>query len=314
MMQKNRYLFSVKAAAIVLMAGSVPTTSLADETANSMVPDAQMRSRIITIGGPVTETVHALGLEERIVAVDTTSVYPVNLLKDKPNVGYMRALSAEGVLSLTPSMILAIDGAGPAEVVKVLQSASVPLKSIPTARSEEGVVCKIRLIANIMGVPGKGETLIASVQKDFSSLSELTSTLAKRKRVMFVLSVRSGKIVASGRNTAAAGMIALAGADNALSEFEGYKPLSDEALINAAPDVILMMNRSGHEGGPEDVLALPTVSATPAGQSRSILKIDGAYLLGFGPRTAGAALELAHRLYPSLAKSRKGPPTSERVN
>lgn len=314
MMQKNRLIFPVLAASLVFMAGFVPAKSLADETTSSLIPDAQLRSRIITIGGPVTETVHALGLGERIVAVDTTSVYPANLLKEKPNVGYMRALSAEGVLSLAPSMILAIDGAGPAEVVKVLQSASVPLKSIPTARSEEGVVNKIRLIADIMGVPEKGDTLIASVQKEFSALSELTGTLAKRKRVMFVLSVRSGRIVAAGRNTAAAGMIALAGAENALMEFEGYKPLSDEALINAAPDVILMMNRGGHEGGPEDVFALPTISATPAGQSRSILKMDGAYLLGFGPRTAGAALELAHRLYPSLAKNRKGLSASERVN
>ena len=102
---------------------------------NVEVKDA---SRIVSVGGAVTEILYALGLADRIVAVDTTSLFPAEALKQKPNVGYMRALSAEGVLGLNPSLVLAIDGAGPKETIAVLEAATVPLVRVPdryTARA-----------------------------------------------------------------------------------------------------------------------------------------------------------------------------------
>jgi len=106
-------------------------------------------SRIVSIGGAVTEIIHALGAQDRIVAVDTTSQFPV-AAKQKPNVGYMRALSPEGVLSMKPSLIVAIEGSGPADALKVLEAASVPLVMIPNEYTIKGVVEKIRAVAKIV--------------------------------------------------------------------------------------------------------------------------------------------------------------------
>ena len=116
-------------------------------------------SRIISIGGAVTEILYALSLDDRVIAVDTTSVYPARALKDKPNVGYMRQLSPEGVLGLAPSLVLAADGAGPNEAISVLESASVPFVRIPDHFTGEGIVERIRLIAAATGTVARGECL-----------------------------------------------------------------------------------------------------------------------------------------------------------
>lgn len=313
-------LFPLMGICLSLMVSALPAHGGATEVKGSdtnsgvrAIADGD-RLRVVSVGGSVSETLHALGLADRIVAVDTTSVFPESLLREKPNVGYMRALSAEGVLSLGPSMILAIENAGPPDVVSVLEGASVPFLKIPNAATKDGVLNKIRLIAGIMGVSDRGKVLTSAVENEFSVLSKLVRTVSRRKRVMFVLSLRSGRVMASGRNTAAAGILALAGADNAISGFEGYKPLSNEAIINAAPDVILMMDRSDQPVGAKDVFDLPMMAATPAGQNQAFIKMDGAYLLGFGPRTAAAAADLARRLYPSLAGPAGNPAPQRTVN
>src|SRR6202453_5091460 len=108
-------------------------------------------SRIVSIGGAVTETIYALGLESRIVGVDTTSLYPPEALKRAPNVGYMRALSAEGILSLRPSWGIAIDGSGPPAHLKLVSDTGVPLTIIHDDPSPDGVAAKIETIGKLLG-------------------------------------------------------------------------------------------------------------------------------------------------------------------
>ena len=108
-------------------------------------------ARIVSIGGAITEILYALGFEERIAGVDTTSLYPPAALRDKPNVGYMRQLSAEGVLGLNPSLVLAMQGSGPKETMDVLEAAKVPLVMVPETFSEQGLLDKIALVGRAMG-------------------------------------------------------------------------------------------------------------------------------------------------------------------
>jgi iron complex transport system substrate-binding protein len=252
-------------------------------------------SRIVAVGGSVTEIVYALGEEERLVAVDTTSTYP-HEAQQLPNVGYMRALSAEGVLSADPTLVLALDGAGPPEALDVLAGASVPFIVVPGDTSLEGVADKIRFVAEILGVEAKGETLVRAVEADAARLAEITAGIAARKRVLFVLSLRDGSIVAAGRDTSADAMIRLAGAENVLGSVDGFKTVDAEAVIAAAPEVIVMMSRAGHATSEDDLFSIPAIAATPAGAARRLITMDGLYLLGFGPRTPRAALELAEQL------------------
>lgn len=286
----SRYLQTVLAAA----AAVVVWTASASGAETSTLPD---KSRIVAIGGSLTEIVYALGEQDRLVARDSTSVYPPEAF-ELPDVGYIRQLSPEGVLSVNPSGILALHGAGPREAVDVLKKASVPYVEVPDEFNHAGIVAKVRAVGQALGVEEKAERLAEEVDASLLAVERQTASIADRKRVLFILSIQDGKILASGTETAANGIIDLAGAVNAIDGYEGYKQVSDEALITAAPDVILMMDRAGSLAiSDEDLFAHPGIASTPAGEARKVVRMDGAYLLGFGPRTAAAVHDLAAALY-----------------
>lgn len=255
-----------------------------------------MPNRIVSVGGAVTEIIYALGAQDLIVAVDSTSKFPAEA-GEKPDVGYMRALSPEGVLSMKPGMIIAIEGSGPKDALKVLEAASVPLSIVPNVYTQQGVIEKIITVAKLVGREKEGDVLIARVNEDFVTLKKQLAKAGAARRVMFALSIQSGRIMVAGRETSAAAIIELAGAKNVFKDFKGYKPVSAEAIIAAAPDVIVMMERGG--GGHarrDEILSLPAIKATPAGANKKLVAMNGLYLLGFGPRTAQAARSLADAL------------------
>ncbi|RWC42435.1 MAG: hemin ABC transporter substrate-binding protein [Mesorhizobium sp.] len=253
-------------------------------------------SRIAAIGGSITEIVFALGEQDRLVARDSTSRYPEAALK-LPDVGYMRQLSPEGVLSVNPSGILALHGSGPKQAVDVLKKTSIPFIEVPERYDHEGILEKIRIVGKALGVDAKADALAAEIDAKLKAAEKQTASIKDRKRVLFVLSMQGGKILASGSDTAADGIIKLSGGVNAVDGFSGYKQLSDEAVITARPDVILMMNNAGPAASDDELFAHPSISSTPAGAARKVVRMDGGYLLGFGPRTAEVIHDLAASLY-----------------
>lgn len=255
-------------------------------------------SRIAAIGGSITEIVYALGEEGHLVARDSTSRYPAAAMA-LPDVGYMRQLSAEGVLSVNPSGILALHGSGPREAMDVLKKSSVPFIDVPEHYSHDGILEKIRIVGKALGVDTKAETLAAETDAKLKAAEKQTASIKKRKRILFVLSIQGGKILAAGSDTAGDGIIKLAGAVNAVEGFSGYKAMSDEAIVTARPDVILAMKNAGPPIAEAELFAIPSITSTPAGEGRKLILMDGGYLLGFGPRTANAIHDLAVSLYGS---------------
>ena len=250
--------------------------------------------RVLSIGGSVTEIVYALGEQDRLIARDTTSSYPAEA-EELPDVGYMRALSPEGILSVDPQLIIAEAGSGPQETIAVMENADIPFIQIPDGYDGDAVVAKIHAVADALGVPEKGDALAADVEAQLAALDTSADTPA---RVLFILSMQGGRILAAGANSGADGIITMAGGINAISEFEGYKPLTDEAVTAANPDVIVMMDRGGdHAVENADLWANPAISTTPAAQTQNIVRINGLLLLGFGPRTPEAVTQLHAALY-----------------
>lgn len=257
------------------------------------------RADVLSIGGSITEIVVALGQEHRLKARDTTSTYPPSVTA-LPDVGYMRALSPEGVLSTGAGLILADEGAGPPEAVTVIQAANVTYVETPDARDAEGVLRKIEVVGDALGEPDRAARLAAEVRTSLdAAVAEATARAGDApKRVLFVLSTQGGRIMAAGTGTAADAVIGMAGGINAVTGFEGYKQISDEAVGRAAPDVVLMMKAAGGRVVDDDtLLAMPSIRLTPAGRTRSVIRIDGLLLLGFGPRIAEAVQTLSEALY-----------------
>jgi iron complex transport system substrate-binding protein len=253
--------------------------------------------RVLSIGGAVTEIIYALGEEERLVGRDATSSYPAAAL-ELPDVGYMRALAPEGVLSIKPDLILAREGSGPPEAIEVLKSARIPYVEVPERYTAEGIDAAVKVVAKALDADEKGNELRTELATQMTALADTVAGIEDKKRVLFILSMQDGRILASGHGTAADGILKLAGAENAITEYDGYKQLTDEALIAANPDVVLMMDRGGEFAvDDETLLSQPGLKTTKAARDHAVVRMNGLYLLGFGPRTAAAALDLAKALY-----------------
>ncbi|WP_299739407.1 ABC transporter substrate-binding protein [uncultured Roseobacter sp.] len=250
-------------------------------------------TRVVALGGSVTEIVFALGEDHRLVARDTTSSFPEAAL-ELPDVGYIRALSPEGVLSARPDLIISEEGAGPPDALDLLKSAQVPFVEMPQARTAEQIAQKIEAVGAALGVPGKAATLATEVSTELqATAADIAASDQPRPRVLFLLSTQGGRLMASGTDTAADAIIRLAGGDNAISTFEGYKSVTAEAIATAAPDVILMMDRAGdHASSDAELFEMPALRTTPAAQDKAVVRMDGLLLLGFGPRTAHAVRTL----------------------
>jgi iron complex transport system substrate-binding protein len=297
----HNFAWLVVALAIVAPAGAARSDVIVVRDATGQAVTIRDNSRIVSIGGAITEILYALGLEQRVVAIDSTSFYPPQALRDKPNVGYMRALSPEGVLGLNPSLILATEDAGPKEAIAVLRTAGIPFVLVPDKHTGKGILDKIDVVATAAGSAARGACLAKAVASDLDALAQIRSKVEHPLKATFLLSFVNDRAMVAGRSTAADGIIKLAGATNAIAEYEGYKPINDEAIIAAKPEFVLAMRRDSHPLDARTVFAHPGFALTPAAKRQAFVAMNGLYLLGFGPRTAMAARDLATTLYPTLS-------------
>lgn len=253
--------------------------------------------RVVSLSGAITETLHTLGHGEKIVGVDVTSTYPAEITQ-LPQIGHVSQLNAEAILGLTPDLIIAETGERDNPVLQQLAESGIEMLYIPKPNTLDAPVQLATAIAEKLGDPyGKLDALIQQVGNDRQELRALTVQRSDRPTVLFIYARGKGNLMVAGAGTSAEAMITAAGGTNAAVGFEGFRAFSAEGLIEAQPEVILMFE-SGVRSleGEEELLKLAGVSQTPAGRRRRIITMDGHYLLGFGPRAAEAALELAKQL------------------
>lgn len=284
------------------VAGAAARTSAFAQPA--LVAGSTVR-RIVSVGGALTETLYALGAQDDLVGVDTTSLYPA-VARALPSVGYARSLSAEGVLSLRPTLVVASEDAGPPAVLRQLEATRVPLVVLDGDHRFEGALSRTRRLAELTGRLDAGRALVTRLQQEWEATRERVAQLASAgktmPRVLFVLSHSMGQVRVAGRETGADAMIRYAGGANAFagldSGFSGYKPLTPEAAIAAAPDVILGTDQGvAAAGGIDGLLRLPGLAQTPAGRTRRVVSQDALLLLGFGPRLPQATLLFAEAIH-----------------
>ncbi|BEI35184.1 hemin ABC transporter substrate-binding protein [Polynucleobacter sp. HIN6] len=255
------------------------------------------RQRLICIGSAVTEIVYALNASNLIVGVDTTSIYP-DAARTLPSVGYSRTLSAEGVLSLSPTQILCTEDAGPPVVIRQIQDAGIPIRLLPAHHTFYGVCDRVIAIGQTIHRQAQADQLKFQLEQQWITLErELKAKpfVNPAPRVLYIHSMNPSQVMVSGQDTNANAMITYAGLRNALYGFKGYKPLTPEAVIAANPDLILVTDQGLQAiGGRSQLAHLPGMERTKAIIRQKIISMDAVYLLGFGPRMPDAVLTL-HR-------------------
>lgn len=244
--------------------------------------------KLVTIGGDVTEIVYALGAGNELVARDSTSLRPKAVLA-LPDVGYMRQLNTEGILSMHPSMVLSSELAEPSLVLQQLSQNGVKVVRVPGTPSINTVPEKIEVIAAALNRQAEGEKLITTYRSQLSAIRHDALPV----KMLFVMSHGGMSSMAAGQNTAADAMITSVGAKNAMQGFSRYRPLSQEGVIASAPD-ILLLTADGVKtlGGLDQVWKLPGVAMTPAGKNKRVLVLDDMSLLGFGLQTPAVMVQL----------------------
>lgn len=257
-----------------------------------LIPYSQANERIITLGGDITEIIFALNEGKQVIARDSTSRQPESVLK-LPDVGYMRMLNAEGILSLYPTLILASEQAKPDLVLKQIQQTGVKIIKVTGTPSLAAIPEKIRTIANAIHQPQKGEQLIDKFNEQLS----LINTAPLQQKIIFIFSHNGTVPLVAGQRTAADSIISTVGAKNALQGFNGYLPLSQEAIIASQPNWILITLEGLRSlGGIEKVWRLPGIDMTPAGENKALLVVNDLGLLGFGLSTPGVMKQIRDTL------------------
>lgn len=240
--------------------------------------------RLVTISGAITEMVYLLGAEAQLVATDTTSLFPA-AARSTPKVGYMRQLSAEGLLSLKPDAVIATTEAGPPVVLDQIRGAGIKVELVEADHTWGEVQRKLQAVGRASGRESQAKELQATLDAQWADVQGRVQRAKGRKpRVLFVLS-HSASPQVSGEKTAADAVIKFAGGVNALGGFQGYRPMTAEAMASAAPDIILTSTQSIEaHGGADRFWERPELALTPAFRKRMLITQDALLLLGFGPR------------------------------
>ena len=253
---------------------------------------ASGQQRIVSLNGAISEILCALGVEQQIVGVDVTSTYPASL-QQKPTVGHNRNISAEGVLALNPTLVLALESQLTPQLEAQLRSAGVKTVLLKQAFSFQGVRDMVKNVAAEVGAIPQAAAVLADYDQAVAALD--VSPLSQK--VLFIYARGAGTLLVSGTGTSVDKVIALAGASNAVTDFSDFKPLSAESLVGADPDVILMFDHGLQSmGGVAGLLKVPGVAQTRAGQQKKIITMDGELLAGFSLRLPQAISELHHKI------------------
>lgn len=253
--------------------------------------------KLLTIGGAVTEIVYALGKGDEVIANDLTSAYP-EAAASKPKVGYMRTLSAEGLISTGATLIIAEAGAGPRNVIVQVRNAGVKVLQLQdNTHTPEQVAADIRAIGRQLNASNT-EEVARQFENAWKATESQLAKLAGKPKVLFVMNNAARGAQAAGDDTAASAVIRLARAENVMAgQYKGYRPLTAEALVAAAPDVVIVTNEGLEaSGGMQGFLKTPGMSMTPAGRNKRIVSMDTQYILGFTPRLPSALAELAQAI------------------
>lgn len=260
---------------------------------------AKDTSRIVVAGGSITEILFFLNESKNIVAVDTTSNYPEDA-KNYPSIGYVRALSAEGVLSLKPTLIIGEKDMGPENVLEQLKKTKIELRVLDEKNSVKGIQDKVSCIASILG-KNKDDNFEKniSLEKSVSKLKVISKANSKKNiRGLVILMMQGTSPVVAGRNTSGGDFLKMIGSKNTMSSFEGWKPAGKEAILLSNPNFILITKRATKSyGSLNSFLKESGIEMTEAARTQNVFSLDGMSFLGFGPRTINSGLEISNKIY-----------------
>ncbi|MFD4601696.1 hemin ABC transporter substrate-binding protein [Streptomyces sp. NPDC058464] len=261
--------------------------------------------RIVPLSGSLSEIVFTLGLGGRVVARDITATF--RQAAKLPVVTRNHDVSAEGVLSLKPDLVLAETTTGPQEAMDQIREAGVPVLLVDPAQGLGDVGPRIAAVAGALGVPAAGKRLTRRTEDRIAVVRKAVPHERTKPRVAFLYLRGSASVyLIGGRGSGATSLLEAAGAVDAGFESgltKDFTAITAEALVKAAPDAILVMTKGLESvGGIDGLVKIPGVAQTPAGMDRRVVSVEDGVLLNYGPRTDQVLKSVVAQLYGDDAK------------
>jgi iron complex transport system substrate-binding protein len=277
--------------ALVALAASACSRSESHASAN----------RVVSVSKQINEFIYDIGAQDNLVARDLTSVYPP-AIKALPSVGYHRALSAEGIISMKPTLFLTDGNVGPDAVLEQLRKVGIPILVIKPGATLDSAQLLMTQLGRQFHRERAADSVLAQWRRGMDSVWRDTARYANGPRPR-VLVMHFGQIANNYLGVGAGGpadqMLHWAGGANAIDSTASMTRLTPELIAKLAPDVIIATDVGfDRVGSAEKFSALPGVSLTPAGKNHRVYRIDETELLYFGPRTPGTVKKLAAMLRP----------------
>lgn len=257
----------------------------------------QAYERVVSTTGNASEVIAYLGLSKVLVGVDTTSTEPADVMEAIPKVGYRRSLSAEGILSLNPDLLILAPDAGPPNVLAQISVTKLPVITLKDDKSIDGVVHDIELIANALNAQEPAKALLAKIRREELAIKQQQQAYKRKPKIAVLMDGSTGRFTGLGKDTAGDGLVALVGGDNVFAaQFQGIKAISGESLIAEPADMIIFSTFSKDKKVTELSPAkdyYPAIALSQAGKQDCIFRIDASKALGFGPQVAQSAWQIA---------------------
>ena len=265
----------------------------------------QAPERVVCVSKQINEFMYAIGAQDVLVGRDLTSVYPPEIRR-LTSVGYHRALSAEGILSLHPTLFLTDGNFGPAAVADQLREVGVPILTLSPGGTPDSAEALLAELGRRFHREAAADSVLAAWRRDLAAALADTVRWAGRAKPR-VLIMHFGQIannyLALKKGSVGDQMLRWAGAENAVDSVGGMMRLTPELIARAAPDIILATDVGFDRVGSAQAFArLPGVAETPAARSGRIYRIEETDVMYYGPRTPAAIRRLAAFFHPGAAR------------
>ncbi|MGH7624640.1 MAG: heme/hemin ABC transporter substrate-binding protein [Gemmatimonadaceae bacterium] len=262
---------------------------------------ATQQTRVVSVSKQINEFLYAIGGQSDLVAVDLTSIYPPEI-RTLPTVGYHRALSAEGIISMRPTLFLTDGNVGPDAVLQQLRSVGIPIEVMRPGGTLDSAQMLLTNLGRYFRRERAADSVLAQWRAGMNAVWADTARWNGQRRPR-VLLMHFGQIInnylAVNRGSPADQMIRWAGGANAMDSLRGMTRITPELIARAAPDVIIATEVGfDRYGDAKTFAAMPGISLTPAGRSGRIYRITEQEILYFGPRTPATVKKIAAMLHP----------------
>jgi len=253
--------------------------------------------RIVCVSKQLTEFMFALHQGDKIVGIDLSSTYPPET-KNLTTVGYHRMLSAEGIVSLEPTVVIHQGDVAPPNVMQQLEKVGIPIKKYPAGGTLDSAKIVLSMLAKEYGVESVADSLNKKLDADIAKADSIIKKYPHKPRVLIVHFGRaSNQYFVMGTRGTANMMIELAGGVNA-ADTTSFRNLSPEAILRSQPDVILATDFGFDRlGSVEKFMELPGIALTPAAKNKKIFRVEEHDLVYFGPRTGENVLLFADLIH-----------------